>query len=61
MRPIKSLTPYGNRVLVAAPLSIASAVFFFYGMWAVPELAFGYFMLMFLAPAVILHTIIEEK
>jgi hypothetical protein len=56
----KFLTPYGRRVLVAVPLSIATAVFFFFAMWVVPELAFFYFMLMLASPAFIYTALTEE-
>jgi hypothetical protein len=60
-RFIKALTPYGNRVLVAIPLSILTAALMYVGMWVLPELAFGYFMLMLLGPAVIFRAITEEN
>ena len=61
MRPIKFLTPHGNRVLLAIPLSIVSVVFFYCAMWVVPELAYLYFMLMLASPAVIYTALTEEK
>jgi hypothetical protein len=57
---LKFLTPYGRRVLVAVPLSIATAVFFFFAMWAVPEAAYFWFMLMLAGPAIIFEAITEE-
>lgn len=50
MRPIKFLTPHGNRVLVAIPLATASAVACYLAMWAVPDLAFLYMIMGLTAP-----------